>query len=370
MDLYSHYSGKLGLICFAIWVVMLIRGRRTFNGTSSQSNNYWFVFICMLLYSVLGFLEWDSYHYYSLYNEVKSTGQRVHYEQVFVWLINTLPNSYFLFRFAVWGLASLLIILSFKRLKLNANVLAMTIPILFIANLTQTRGSLGLALITYCIVLLIQSVERKKLWPIMIAIVGLFASTFLHRSLFFLLVIFIVSILVPMNKRTFIISLVLFPVLYGFVFSYFKDFSSVEYLNSDQINVLTVYQGKTHQAANINGLIYIVFTKTMLLLLVFNMVKKYLYKKIETPKTVMSLFKCAYFFVYISFLFLRNDASNWLSERTLHAGSFALIICVTYCFDAKLINSKRTIIEKAILLGFMATSFWRQFLFRRNYWNY
>ena len=100
MEIYSQYNGKLGLICFAIYLIMLFKGRKTFSGVMKQSDNYWFVFICMLLYSGLGFLEWDTYHYYGAYEEMRSGGFQI-FEPFYYWLAMHLPHSFLLWRFAI-----------------------------------------------------------------------------------------------------------------------------------------------------------------------------------------------------------------------------------------------------------------------------
>lgn len=368
MELYSHYSGKLGLICFAIWVAMLIRGRNVISGTTVQSKNYRFVFVCMLLYSVLGFLEWDTYHYYSAYNLIRGGEYNVNMERVYIWLIEIMPNSYILFRFIVWGLASLLMVLSFKRLKLNAATLAMTVPIMFLSELTNTRGSLGLALMVFCSIVFIQSLEQKKIFLVILAVLGIIASNSLHRSMFIFITITIIAYLIPFNKRLFIISLIAFPFLYSIASGQFFNSSVFQYFSEGQMFLFSNYQSQEHLDSNLNGLINVIFSKLVLLALLFFVVRKFLYQNIQTTKSEFFLFKFAYIMVYISFLFFRTDVSNWLSTRTLHAGTFALIICATRCFDNNAFGGKRNLIEKFILLGFMLTSFWHQFYFIKTYW--
>lgn len=369
MELYSQNSGKLGLICFAIWVIMLIRGRNVFNGKSIWSDNYWFVFGGMLLFSVLGFLEWDTYNYYGLYQQTKEAGVGIHFEPVYVWLIRVLPNSYFLFRLVVWGLSCVLTVLSFKRLNLNANVLAMTVPLLLLVVLAGTRGVLGFSLMTYCSIMFVQSMEKRKLFPVLLAVAGIILSAFFHRSMFIFIILLVVAYLAPMNKRVFIISLIAFPFLYGIVYTYFTDFSLFENLLEEQVDLIETYQNQEFQESNINGIINIVFSKTILLLLVFIIVRKYLYQKVEVPKENFLMFKFAYIAIYVSFLFLREDVSNWVSIRTLHAGTFGLLMCATYCLDAKSLGCKRTILEQVVLLGYFLIVLWRHYSFMRQFWN-
>lgn len=369
MDIYNQYNGKLALICFFIYAIMLIKGRKTFKGTMTHSNNYGFVLICMVLYSGLGFMEWDTYHYYRIYNEMLATGFSLHVEPFFYWLIVHLPHSYFLWRFVVWGMATVLMIMTAKILGLNATVLCYCVPLLFLQQLSMTRGSLGLALMIFCAALFIQSLEKKNIIMSVIAILGLVASSYMHKSMIIFLSILVLCYFVPLNKRTFVISLIVFPFLYSIILLYFVNFSFFDRLNEDQVNLITTYQSSENVVSNINGIIGIVFNKAVLLLLLFNITKKYLFSKIEVSKAHFFIYKYAYFLIYISFLFLGQDISPWISSRTLHASSFALVLCATHCFDVCKIGGKRTNIEKMIFIGFLISTLWDRFDFIRTYWN-
>lgn len=367
MDIYSQAKGELGLICFAIYLIMLIRGRRTFSGTISQSNNYWFVFLGMALYSVLGFLEWDTYNYYRAYEEMKSTGFRI-FEPFYYWLTMILPHSFLLWRFTIWGTASFLMVQSAKKLDLNANVMCFMAPVLFLTQLSVTRGAIGLALMVFCAILFIQSLEKKKLLLMLVAIFGLFVSSFLHKSMIIFLTILVISYFIPLNKRTIVVSLIIFPLLYSIAIRYFLGFSFFERMNEDQINLITRYQSSEGSIMNINGILMTVFEKSILLLLVFNMTKKYLFDKKEASKAQLFIYKYAYIMVYVSFLFLGQDISNWISNRTLHAASFALVLCATHCFDTLKVGTSRTITEKIVLIGLIVSTVWKQVSFMRSHW--
>lgn len=368
MDLYSHYNGKLGLICLIIYLIMLIRGRKTFSGTMGQSNNYWFVFVFMALYSVLGFLEWDTYHYYAHYEEMRQAGYRIHVEQFYFWLTQVLPHSYTLYRFSIWGIASLLMVLSAKMIKLNSEVYVAWVPLLFLSEIAVTRGALGISLMIFAAILFVKSLQEKKIALVVLAIALLVASSYLHKSMIIFIFILIVSLLFPLNKRTLIISLILFPFLYGIVYGQFINFSYFSILNDDQEHLISAYQSSEQTAMNFNGIIMELFQKTMLLLLLFIIIKRYLYDNIQVSKPQYMLFKYSYLMIYISFLFLGQNVSNWISDRTLHAGTFALVLCATHCYDVFATHKQRNTIEKVVIVGFFIISFWDQFSFIRLYW--
>lgn len=368
MEIYSHYNGKLGLICFAIYIIMLVFGRRTFGGNIRHYNNYWFVFIGMALYSVLGFLEYDTYHYYLQYEEMYQYDSRYHVEQFYFWLIKTFPHSFILFRGFVWGTASLLMVKTAKLLDLNSYVFCFLAPIIFLPQLAVSRSALGISLMLFCSVLFFKSTIEKKSLYFVLAVLGIFASMFLHKSMILFIGILLISYFIPLNKKTFIISLIVFPFLYAIVLRYFQEFSFFAGMSSEQVGLISKFQDSSKTESNINGIIMEVFESIVILSLVFNMIKKYLYDKINATREQFFIFKYAYVLVYIAFLFLGQDVSTWINKRTIHVASFALVLCATQCFDTLKVNNKRTIFEKAILVGWILLSFWRQFSFMRSSW--
>lgn len=368
MGLYSHINGKLGLICFIIYLIMLIKGRRTFSGMVSKSDNYLFVFICMALYSVLGFLEPDTYNYYEIYKEMAYLGYRVHVEPFYYWLSSCFPHSYFTWRLIIWGTASFLIIQSAKMLALNSTVLCYIIPLLFLTQLSVTRGALGISLMLFCVLLLMQSVKKNKTILIPFAILGLSLCFFLHKSMIVFLGLMILSLFVPLNKRFVIITLVIFPFLYKLVLPFFTSFGLMSGLTEDQVGLIMNYQNSEKMAINTNGVIMTIFEKTILLLLLFNIIKKCTDAKTQVSKGVYFLSKYTYVLIYFSFLFLGQEISDWISIRTLHAASFSMVFCAAYCFDTLKTGQGRTKIEKIILIGYLVLTIFKQFSFIVKFW--
>lgn len=365
MSIYSHYNGQLGLICLLIFFIMLIRNRKVYTGTMQQSNNYWFVFIFMALYSVLGYIEWDTYHYYGMYQSTKTSGRNISFEPFFYWLIKILPNSYLLWRTSIWGVASALMVFSAKRLNINANVFGFMAALMFITQLSVTRAAIGISLMIFCSILFIQSLERKKNGLVILAVLGIYGSVFMHKSMILFVLLLIGAWFLPLNKKTLIFSLILFPFLYVSIFAIVDNISFFS-----QVDWASDYIGRDKTEMNANGVAMVLFKSAILLLLVFYMAKKYLYEKTEASKPLLFLFKYSYVLVYVSFLFLGQETSGWINDRCLHAASYALVLCASNCFDDNVHNSKRTMIEKIIMMGFFLTTFWRQYTFIREFWNY
>ncbi len=368
MELYNQYSGKLGLICFAIYLIMVVRGRKVFSGDIGYSNKYFFVGFWMALYAVLGFLAHDTYHYSTAYSMMLSDGMKYGVEDFYFWLVEVLPNSYILWRVVVWGGASVLMIWSAKLLNLNSNVLWLMVPLLFLNYFHVTRGCLGISLMIFSSLVFIQALEKRKILICLIAILGIVVSSFLHKSLIIFIAILLVAYLFPMNKKTFVALLVLFPVLYFFVLKVFADFSFWEYLNEEQIYLISSYQSSQKTEANIYGILSNIFAKGSLILLLLGLTKKILYDKIQCSKSQFFIFKYTFLMIYVSFLFFGQQISIWVSYRTLHAGSFAMVLCATQCFDPNLTEKKRTTMESVILICFLISTIFNQMSFIIKMW--
>lgn len=368
MELYNQYSGKLGLICFLIYLIMVIRGRKVFSGIIGYSKKYLFVGFWMALYAVLGFLAADSYHYYRVYKIMASDGVRAGVENFYFWLVNVLPKSFLLWRMAIWGTASIFMIWSAKLLNLNSNVFWLMVPLLFLNQLHVTRGCLGIALMVFSSIVFIQAQEKGNYLVCLIAILGIYASSFLHKSMIIFIVLLLIAYVIPMNKKTFVSLLILFPVLYFLALKVFVNFSFLENLNEEQAYLITKYQSSTKKEANIFGILSNVFEKGSLILLLLIMTKKILYDKIQCSKSQFFIYKYSFFMIYVSFLFFGQQISNWISIRTLHAGSFAFVLCATHCFDPSLTGKKRSTIEYITLICFLISTIFNQMSFIVKAW--
>lgn len=368
MNVYGFYNGRLGLICFVLYLILLIRGRKTFTSSIQQSSNYWLVFICMAVYSVLGFLEYDTYSYYVLYEDMYSSGYKMHVESFYYWLIENLPHSFLLWRFVIWCSASLFLVITAKILKINSFIFAFFTSVLLLRNLSMTRESLGISLMLLSNVFLLMSVKKRRMSFIVLSIIGIVASVFLHKSMIIFVVFLFLSYLIPMNKRTVFISLVAFPFLYSLVLNMFNDFIPFQMMNKDQTTLVESYQGSEAEVKNLNGIIFGIFEKCTVLSLLAILTKKIVYDKIDVSKALFSMYKYAYIMVYVSFLFLGQEISHWISYRVLHVGFFAMAFCASICFDTQMSRQNRTALEKTVFLFLIIISLYNIVPFIIGYW--
>ena len=344
---YTQYNSSLGLVCLFIYIMMLAKSWPVYKSYTGHSNNYTFAFLGILLYSVLGFLEWDTYHYYIMYEDMVNGYFSIHVEEIYFWLIKALPHNYLLWRLCIWGTATILMIWSAKKLKLNSNTFCFIAAALFITRLAVSRSGLGIALLVFCSILLIQSFEKKRVIPILIAGTGIILSTHLHSSMPIFVGCMILAFVLPFNKKTILISLVLFPLLYVSLMQLLGPIMSYLSLNEEQASFISQYIESEKLATNALGWIPIIIEKTSFILLMFLLTKKMVYDKIPQTSAHRLMFKFSYIMVYLSFLFFEQGTSSWISSRTLHAATFGLVLCTTFCFDNSE-NKKRTNFEKLV----------------------
>lgn len=368
MYLYAQYSGKLGLICSFLYLLLLYRYRRAYYGTMPDSRNYGFILFFMALYSVFGFGQYDTYHYAWAYQTMMEENRPVGVEDYYFWLSQILPQSYLLWRFVIWGTAALLFIMTAKKLELNSEVLGLMIPVFFLTQFAPTRDSLGFSLMMFSAVLFVQSLEKKKILTIALGILGVWASFYLHKSMFIFISFMVLAFLLPINKKTFIISLILFPFLYFITSALSGKLLALEIFNDQQEAFMNRYFDQESDSLNSIGLITKIFEKSSLVLFLLLVVKKVLYDNVPTSKAQYFTFKYAYLMVYVSFLFLGQDTSIWISSRALHAGMFAMVLCASHCFDLRY-TEKRTNLEKVSFILMLIPAFWDQLSFILKTWN-
>lgn len=345
---------------------MLMRCWSVYKGCIENSNNYTFVCLCILLYSVLGFLEWDTYHYHRIYEEMARGYFSVHVEEIYFRLIKALPHSYLLWRLCIWGPATILMIWSAKKLKLNSNVFCFIAAALFITRLAVSRSGLGIALLIFCSILLIQSLEKRQIITILIAVTGILLSIHLHSSMLIFVGCMIIAYILPFNKKIILLSLILFPLLYVSLMQLIGPIMSLLSLNEEQSSFISQYVDSEKLVSNVLGWIPIIIEKTSFILLMFLLTKKMVYDKIPQTSAHRLMFKFSYIMVYLSFLFFEQGTSSWISDRTLHAASFGLLLCSSYLFN-NCKNRRRTRFEKIVMCMLILDSLWGQMYFIYKY---
>lgn len=348
------YSGQLALINLAIWVILIVKYKKVFSNNvcvSITRTKYTWPILLLALYGVFAYAEADTYHLEEGYEYMYRTHDIIQVEPFYFWLIQTLPNNYILFRMVVWGSASILIYLSARRMNLNPETFGLFLAINFLPQFAQTRGTIGFALLMLALIYVSQS--RKKI-NIIIGVLMIFATYFLHKSIPMFILFIPLAISLPLTKKVIIISLIAFPFFYGMV-----SYASEYVLGLSYMSEITVEKGfsylereSTVDEYSVIGNIFNVLQYSSILCLFICLVKFYTNINIK-DKTSTLLFKYAYISTYVACLFWGQNMSDFLHTRTLHFAVFPTLFASVYCFQ----NKERTKFDKITIILLALSAF-------------
>lgn len=324
------YSSSLACISLAIFLLVVVKYRKIYMGHSviKAVKSYGFVVLYLTLYSVFAFAEADTYHYMGLYEDLYKTQFSWHVEPAHFWIIKHLPHGYYIWRLFIWGISAMIFVKAFKYLKISADVAGFVIAIIMLNPFSQTRGTLGFSImmfaLSYYVPFRIGNVIRFVFVGLTIAL-----STFFHKSLGIYALLFPLAVLLPYNKKTIILSLILFPVFYTAIYTLSSDILGMGFLGEQ-----TIDRGASYLERESEGTynIYGILTNSIMwiaLFLYFQETTKY-YLKNTCNKVILYIQKYTFVLVYISFLFYGQNISSFLYTRTLHFAMFPLAISFAY----------------------------------------
>ncbi|WFE83578.1 EpsG family protein [Parabacteroides chongii] len=273
-----NYNGQLALINLLIFILFLCKYRDEYNRYSCNNVGYFPLVIFVLSFSVLGYTEADTYHYEYLYNEMLYAKIPIHVEPFYYWLIDFLPNNYYIWRLSVWGTALILLIATFRRYELNIRSVSFVFALLLLQQFTLTRGCLGISLFLYCSSFFIKPPSDLKIIYNILAILGCVFSLYLHKSIV-LFVIISVCMLFPINKRIIWMMLLVYPILRGFVVPFVFDILNTGFLATRTTDFSMLYLEKEKSLANLNGIIHLFFQYIPRFILFYLLIKEYVINK-------------------------------------------------------------------------------------------
>ena len=135
------YNGNLVIINLLITFISAFHYKAIYyRGSQNKGNSFFYLGIMLILFSVFAFAEADTYHYHGLYDEMRLTGYQLHVEPFYYRLALLIPN-YYLWRLAIWGSSTVLLVLAFKNLNIDSNTVGFILPIFFYSQFSLTRGS-------------------------------------------------------------------------------------------------------------------------------------------------------------------------------------------------------------------------------------
>lgn len=337
------YSGKLAIINLILWLILWVYYSRT----SKRNNRSILAYILILIFATFAFSETDTYHYHDAYDQMLLYNEPVHVENFYFWLINILPQNYYIWRFVVWGISLLLLGITYKRYKLDSNSAGLCFTLILLQHVVVTRGSLGVSLFMLALSLLLLP-SKSRFFSYTLAAVCVVISVFLHRSLPVYIALMILAF-IPLNRYTVIFSLILFPIFRIGLLPNVYEILSIGLFPADTMNFVESYLEDEKSVANLNGLIRQVIELLPIILMLIFLTKEYVFKKKYIATYIKFLFKYSYVLFYVAMLFWGQQTSSFISSRTIHMMCFPLVIVVAYYMST---NRRRARLLNISLIGF------------------
>jgi hypothetical protein len=343
------------LINVVIWfIAMLFTFEHIFNVRANGMGYKWLLLL-LVVFSTFAFCTGDYLNYRLLYNDTLKYNSSEHFEELYAWLIEVLPREYHVWRFVVWGLASIVLIWTYKKLKLPQNFAVMVFVVLLMPVFPNLRNALGYVVVLLAIAFLADKQSSNRSWCILVAFALLAISTFLHKSMFLYIVLALFAF-IPLNRVYYLLLLILFPILYlqlygmssafidVFATSEFSGETGHRYLDSDLRSTFNIY-----------GIIQLTLNRLPVLLLLFYIIKNTVYtRKIEVSFYSKVYTKYTFILIYMSFLFYGQNVSAFLSSRFWDASLFPVTIVIADFWE----NRPRSKFFKFCMILLIVASFY------------
>ena len=204
MNLSSQYIYVNYFCILLLFIVVWYNRRFIFRNYSRGGSGY------VLLWGVLTFFsvfyipfEGDSYNTMYTYYEYIRSGEEYHLEQIYFWLMEVLPNNYFIWRFVVWGIASYFTVLTFKKLKCESQLATLVfISCTLITCFYYLRNCLGLSILYY-VTASIATYEFKEIKSLLFDVIEyvtlIWFTYYLHNSMPLYYCVVLIAWILPSN---------------------------------------------------------------------------------------------------------------------------------------------------------------------------
>jgi len=261
----------------------------------------------------------DFLHYFQLYDMNVDSDEPIHYEQYYYFLTQTLPHSYYLWRFCVWGIAFFFVYLIIRNLDTDADI-AYLVFILYLLNyFSNPRQSLGVVLLVLGIIKLTKA--KDSYMPILatcmaLAIIGF--STIFHATMYAYIAVALLCFIPGINNKYFIVlALCAMPILYYNIQHNTQIIANFLFSSNDEALEKTTHylESDFRVTSNLFGWLKIIINRAPFVIIMFITSWRVFFKKEEVSYLEKHLLMFALILVYISILFFGNNISAFLSTR-------------------------------------------------------
>lgn len=336
---YLIENHSLGTICsFILFIVMLINYKHMFYNNAKGGTGYIVLFCVMTFYSLfyvkgeVGDVYTSMMNYYNYFNGVDT--ELLHFEPVYFKLMDLVPYGYLYWRFVVWGSAALIFLLVIKKMGCNIQLATIFMCYYCIPRaFYYQRVSLGIALMFLGLYFFLRWKETSNKKSLFISFLLFMFCTLFHRSMPLYLTLLFISIYIPINKRNWLLYLILLPVL---VYS-IDTLANIFLAQSKELYDAGInYMDNTAQYTerNIGGLIYEFIKWAPYAVIIFYS----FYNYIKYPKQFTLTEKSLLLFgtiMYTSSILLKDRTSDMFLGKMLVQSTFPITIFLTLYFKDK-----------------------------------
>lgn len=315
------------IFCDLFWLFLFFIFLPSLKDTR-QKISLFLVWLLISIYSTFEFTGGDFYNYLALYNQNLSSSDPIHLEYFYYWLIQILPSSYFLWRFFLWSIATFFWILILDGLKQNIRFSGLIFILVVFYLFVGARQALCFSVLYYALFVFCGRNEQLSLKNVVFSFFLIVLSFFLHKMAVVSVLIMLFSLL-PIGKKSFILSLFAFPFLYkifdSLAYSFILEYSA---FNAEGAKSMDMYMEGENIQANFNGLLRIFIDRIPIFILLFYSMWRIFLNKEYVPRIYRILLRMSYLMIYISYLFVGRDISKFIAPRFWDAALFPFTLFI------------------------------------------
>lgn len=320
----------------------------TYNRTYSESFDYIIMGSLMILYCTFGYADNDFYHYDWLFRKIDLIGLNKHFEPIYFWIKTHIANDYLMWRFIVWGSASVLILGTIKRLDLDIKVANCFLALMYVITLSVMRGNLGIAIMFFGFSFIVKP-TTPKFTSYLFGAVLIAVSYFFHRSMLAAMAILLITPF-QLRKSFIIVSLIMFPFLVQVIndlLMYIIAGNLQTFGEEMQIgSKMTSYAKADMSVINFNGMIARLIYYIPIVTALAYTTKKVVFENNDLPRKIYVFYVYWYVMVYVAFLFYFQETSVWLFTRFMMMAYFPMVIVLSHSYS----NEEQTRTTRLIMI--------------------
>lgn len=179
MEEITIYQGLFDLF---LWGIIFVVLRPAFKPPFKLKKSSRIIGIgLILLFCLFPFWAGDYFHSRDTFLNIKYGGLS-HFESVYVWIINNVATSYFMFRLIVWGAALTILLLAYKRIGFSFDLALFFFGALYLPLFSYARASLAMAILLLGLSFFYVPLAKSKVLSTVLGLVVISCSFFFHRS--------------------------------------------------------------------------------------------------------------------------------------------------------------------------------------------